>query len=72
VNAERFFDGVKKYDDDAVAPLKKSANELTRFLQNLQYLQPLAQNKLECVSDEEIKAGMCPACPFLEVELYLE
>ena len=45
---------------------RRRARELTRLYHDLQYVQAIVEEALRQVTDEEIRKGICPECPYPE------
>lgn len=59
-------DGVARWLKTREAGYEERSRELVRLHQDLRFLQPILNEALEKVTDDEMRSGICPACPYPE------
>jgi len=63
---ERVKQGVKAFVDGNLTRLRHVAAELAHLYHDLQYVKPIVEGALSSVTEEEVRRGICPACPYPE------
>lgn len=59
-------DGVTRWLKTREAGYEERSRELVRLHHDLHFLQPILHEALEKVTDDEVRSGICPACPYPE------
>ena len=59
-------DGVTRWLKTREAGFEECSRELVRLHHDLHFLQPILHEALEKVTDDEVRSGICPACPYPE------
>ena len=59
-------DGVTRWLTTREAGYEERSRELVRLHDDLRFLQPILREALEKVTDDEVRSGICPACPYPE------
>jgi hypothetical protein len=58
--------GVAKLIAEHTSPYQRGARELDRMRRDLQYLAGIANEAIGRLSDQDIRCGICPECPYPE------